>query len=98
MPIKQQTTYYNDFKIKTYSEFLNDKEIAYIEYDIKGNITLVKHHDGENDDWSKREYDDKGRVTFYENSHGAWFKWIYDEDGNIIYDEDSNGVIVDKRK
>ena len=39
----------------------------------------------------KREVNEYGYQTYYENSEGYWEKWECDENGNEIYYEDSNG-------
>ncbi len=41
--------------------------------------------------WYKREYDQNGNETYYEDSYGYWLKREYDAAGNQIYYEDSNG-------
>lgn len=41
--------------------------------------------------WVKREYDDYGNVTYYEDSIGDWWKREYDDRGNVICYEDSDG-------
>lgn len=41
--------------------------------------------------WVKREYDDYGNVTYYEDSIGDWWKREYDARGNVICYEDSDG-------
>ena len=35
--------------------------------------------------------DEKGKVTYYENSNGDWLRCEYDEDGNQTYYENSDG-------
>ena len=34
--------------------------------------------------WVKREYDDYGNVTYYEDSIGYWWKREYDDRGNVF--------------
>jgi len=36
-------------------------------------------------------YDEKGKLSYYEESNGYWKKSEYDEKGNEIYLEDSDG-------
>jgi len=54
--------------------------------------TLKADCKSRDDFWSKREYDAKGNVTYYEDSAGCWIKREYDVIGNVTYYEDSNGV------
>jgi hypothetical protein len=41
--------------------------------------------------WIRCEYDEKGNLTYYEDSNG-WYRREYDENGNKTYYEDSNGT------
>ena len=47
--------------------------------------------------WYKREYDNNGNKSYYENSNVQWSKWEYDNNGNEIYYEDGDGLIRDNR-
>ena len=49
------------------------------------------HGDFPNGKWEKIEYNDKGRVTYWENFKGEWEKWGYDDKGNQTYYENSDG-------
>ena len=61
-------------------------DASFVIYDEKG-ATYYENSDG---DWTKWEYDEKGKQIYYENSDGDWAKWEYDEKGATYY-EDSDG-------
>ena len=64
-------------------------DASFVIYDEKG-ATYYENSDG---DWTKWEYDEKGKQIYYENSDGDWAKWEYDEKGKLILD----GEIFDER-
>ena len=44
--------------------------------------------------WHTEEYDKKGRIVRYHNSHNEWYKRTYDDKGHEIYCEYSNDGVL----
>jgi hypothetical protein len=44
--------------------------------------------------WERREYDEKGNRTYYEDSDDYWERREYDKEGNSTYFESSNGFWI----
>ncbi len=53
---------------------------------------------GKHQIWYKEEYNNNGKLTYYEASDGYWEIMEYDADGDEIYWEDSDGEIIDNRR
>lgn len=59
-----------------------------IEKDKNGNITFLnngKHH-------IRKEYDEQGRLTYFQDDEGFWYQKLYLEDGGFQY-VDSYGTV-----
>lgn len=40
----------------------------------------------------KQEFNEQGKITYYEYDDGKWGKYLYDTNGNETYFEDSEGM------
>lgn len=46
MPTKQHMTFYDSFEPKTLTEYLDGKEVLYVEYNTMGFVTLLRERKG----------------------------------------------------
>ena len=42
--------------------------------------------------WIRCEYDEKGNLTYFEDSNGFWARYEYDKKGKETYYEDRDGI------
>jgi len=94
--LKHYVTFYpNTDKLKTFRQTWKGKDDRYEEYYENGKVSLYKEWDSDNIYWLKREYNENGKITYYENSKGYWRKSEYDNNDEEIYYEESTGFIID---
>ena len=77
--IKQSSTYYDDLVIKTYTEYLNDVETIYKEFDTKGNITYVRKPNY----WQRVIYNDINLPIYKMMSNGNHWYRDYEPNGKV---------------
>ena len=70
--------------------------LSSMEKTIKNKRDLVIYNEDYDGYWEKREYNENGKNTYYEDSK-KWKKREYNEYGDVIYYEDSEGNIEDRR-
>jgi hypothetical protein len=88
--ITHETTHYEDFTIKTFTERTDDVVTTYEEYNIKGQkISSVKGEFIE-----KWEYS-RNRLRRYSNNNGYWKRYTYKADEIIVLA--NNGHSISKR-
>jgi hypothetical protein len=85
--ITQKNTYYEDYTIKTFSEFSGDVLVHYEEYNSKGNC-VYKNIVGEYE--KTYEYDTKGRIKrsrMIDNAKNiSWRTYSYTKESMTILD------------
>lgn len=85
--VTQETTHYEDFTIKTFTEKTDGFVTTYEEYDTKGQkISSVK-----GDFVEKWEYS-RNRLRRYSNSHGDWQRFTYKANEMITLTNSGNSI------
>jgi len=93
--IKQHTTYYKDYSIKTYTETQDGKVLVTKRYNKRGNIIYTRFGEKE---WYKWTFNKDGFVTKHVKYTGEWFIRKFDSVNKLIYEEDQDGVNLDRSK
>lgn len=82
--ITHETTHYEDFTIKTFTECIDGVVTTYEEYNTKGQkVSSVKGNFIE-----KWEYS-RNRLRRYSNSRGDWKRYTYKGDAIFVLESDS---------
>ena len=93
MAIKQQITYYSNYKTKTFTEYVSGEITVYQEFDKNGNVTLLLYP--QENEWHKWEHNEHGDVLYHEDHTGYWMKQRFDKNGYPTYRENSwDGIIL----
>lgn len=94
MGIKQHSTYYKDYSIKTYSETVDGIVVLFKRYNKRGKLLHNKNSEG----WQRyawRLINGKDYQTSSKNDKGIWWKRKFDNNGRMIYEEDNTGFVYD---
>lgn len=80
MPIKQRTTYYPDYLIQTYTEFVDEVEVLFKDYDRNGRLkSLIRLEESGKRIRCEYKYDIKtGMRIGYKDSNGARVEIVYE--------------------
>ena len=89
--IRHETTYYDNFVMKTFTQYVNDIVDIHEEFDIKGQ--LVRRTKG--DLVEKFEYS-RNRLRRYSNNKGDWKRYTYKGDETFILMHDSKDKTIYK--
>ena len=73
------------------NEGLNLQKKQFIYHDWDTDEDFPESEVDKHSEWTKYEYDKRGRVVYYEDNYGNSIKREYDLRGNIIYVENSSG-------
>lgn len=93
---KQKAIFDKDFNLIDFKEYHNNSTLNVItltkheKYDDMGNRIYYEDLNG----WIKYEFDNKGKVSYFEGSSGYWVKYKYSIKGSLISTEDSSGNIM----
>ena len=96
--IKQEATYYDNYNIKTLSEYSEGVLVAYTKYNDKGNVIL----NNVIDEYEERfEYDKKNRLVrwscIYSTKENSWKTFSYSKDKmTILHRRIGNPPVIHK--
>lgn len=90
--VKQLITYYKDYSIKTYTEYLDGIETLFKRYNKKGVVIHLRYATGE---WGSWKYNKEGVLSEWKNHNGRFLKRRFHPDGRLAYEKSDDGVYYD---
>lgn len=94
--ISQESTYYKDYSIKTYTEYLDGKETVFKRFDTKGRVTYVRYKQA--GWWEMTKYNKDGYRLLHRHSNGDFTIRRFDDINKMLYEETEKGVTYDISK
>ena len=80
---KQEILFYDEFKVKSYSEYYDNKLVCYSKFDEFGRLIYYQVTNDEVIYWLRLKYNSYGKLNCFIDNHGVYVKYYYTEN-NLI--------------